>query len=271
MNNKEFGKLVARLITTYRKQGMSEDEAVALAFKEAKIQAHDGTVMRVTRAQGYIYWKDGEPTIEYKEKEDLKAAVERLNGRVIPTYDDHDGSTNLSNCTGIVYNVMYDETTGSIYGEVYPPHPKGTQNSPGFYCAVIETEDGRKIQTEIDLDHVAVSENLRARGGKTVAVIDEMDVEELQAENEKLKAEIEELKAELEELRGEVDSYVKKERDSLVSAITSTLKEDSAVDLSNISIEGLRKMVEVVKNVDSKVEFFEKDEEEKYIHKGNVM
>lgn len=283
--NRRFSELVTQRIKVHVDAGMKEDDAVARAFHEVKaLLAGDGTVVRISREMGFIY-RDG---VKHKTGVELEAAVKRLGGRVLPTFDDHESANDIRNVTGLVHNIVYDPSTTSIYGEVFPPRPRGTEDSPGFFTIELPGEDGRVYQTNIDLDHVAISENLVARGGRTASVLDMAEEETKPGEQPSEEEEEEEagdavdkkafdaVTAERDHLKATLAEYEKKERDALVKAIRVKLTKDAAVDFDDISIDGLRKVVQIVDAVDAsrarKGTFFtEHDGSKPYVHRGNVM
>jgi hypothetical protein len=173
--NPEFSKRVSARIKKYKNDGLDEDVATSRAWAEVKMEMLRGdSVARMSREGKYPYYREGKIVEVVKDFPELKKAVDNLGGRPLPSYPHHEDADDLARCTGLYYNIVADETTRSMLGETYPDHEKGTMNSIGFWCDEVLGTDGLLHQVNIDLDHVAVSEDLIGRGGETVAVLDEM-------------------------------------------------------------------------------------------------
>lgn len=205
MNNKQFSLLVQKLIAENMEKGMGEDEAVASAYDCARKQIKQDSIARLTREMKFYYLDGGKWVPKIKSFEELKKAVDELNGRPLPTYEHHDDSVDLDTSTGIYYHIVADATTKSVYGVTYPDHAKGTMNSIGFTCDEVTEADGQTYQTNIHLDHVAVSSNLVGRGGETVAVIDEVTHEMVEKDQKAFDALQKEVEAKEAALKAKAD------------------------------------------------------------------
>lgn len=173
--NAEFSKRVQAKIKTLISEGKDPDQAAAIAYSMVKKEMAGDSLARMTREGLYEYWEADEWKLKRKKFEELKKAVDRLDGRPLPAYPHHEDADDITKCIGLYYNIVADETTRSVYGDLYPQHERGTMNSIGFMCDEVEAADGIIDQVNIDLDHVAVSPGLIGRGGETVSVIDMAD------------------------------------------------------------------------------------------------
>jgi len=81
-SNKKFSELVQAKIKTFIAANMNPDDAVAAAYTQAKkeLTGRD-SIARMSREMQFYYLEDGKWVPKIKSFDELKKAVDELNGR----------------------------------------------------------------------------------------------------------------------------------------------------------------------------------------------
>ncbi|MEX2758111.1 MAG: hypothetical protein Q6365_022240 [Candidatus Sigynarchaeota archaeon] len=250
------------------------EDAVAW-YEEFKAKRHDSTAVLMT--PGAYSYKDG---IKFKRKADIAEAV-RNAPAFVPVYCAHDEQK----LVGVAYNIRYAD--GKAVADIYHEHglPAGAGVSPGFTTREVSCDEGI-CQTDMRIFHVAADPALEPRhdNNRVISGDSKMaddDATRLKTELDAKNAEIAAVKAERDKIakdaaafKAQLDAYEKRERETLLSSITSRLKKDAVVNLDAVGTEGLKTILACMDaqdttRTDKRDPFVSSSEGSKpYVHKG---
>lgn len=226
---------------------MNSDEAKAW-YDEFKATRTDSTAVIMT--PGAYEYAEG---IRFKTKKDIEDAV-KASPRIVPVYCAHDEKK----LVGAAYNIRYED--GKAIADIY--HEQGLRAgdgvSPGFTTREVQCNEG-VCQTDMKIFHVAADPALDPRHDQNRVIQgDSKMAEDLKTQLDAKTTELEQVRADHKKLaddavalKTKLDAYEKKEREDAISTIASRLKKDTTINFDGITIDGLKKIIEVQDSTDA--------------------